>query len=131
MPVGLLVVSGCEGSKSPNTVKAAVRPVSLMASRLSVARPPPVAGTSEVNLKFVGVELARLATHGIRRSIREYWISGLIARGLHALGRIQVAAQAERLVVDRPQAFFCRVWRCEERQSFEDRLTLAECGIGE
>jgi len=61
MPVGLLAVSMCDGSKSPKTVKAAVRPVLLIASRLSAGRPPPVPGSSEVNSKLVGVERAARA----------------------------------------------------------------------
>jgi hypothetical protein len=44
------------GLKSPKIVKAAVRPVLVMASSLSGARPPPVAGSSAVKLKLVGVD---------------------------------------------------------------------------
>ena len=47
---------------SLHAVKAAVRPVLLMASRLSAGLPPPVAGSSEVNSKLVGVERAARAT---------------------------------------------------------------------
>ena len=50
-----------EGEKSPKSVKAAVRPVSLLASRWSAARPPDVASPA-VNLKLVGVERAALET---------------------------------------------------------------------
>jgi hypothetical protein len=37
-----------DGEKSPKIVKAAVRPVLVSASRLSAARPPPVAGLKAV-----------------------------------------------------------------------------------
>src|SRR5271166_5249005 len=79
MPVGFVAASECDGSKSPKTVKAAVFPVLWRASRLpesvgcgqaSESRlllqpaglPPPVAGSSEVNAKLVGVERAARVT---------------------------------------------------------------------
>jgi hypothetical protein len=48
--------------KIPEDSKAAVRPVLLIASRLSAGLPPPVAKSSDVNSKFVGVERAARAT---------------------------------------------------------------------
>ena len=74
IPVGLLAASAWLGLKSPKVVKAAVRPGPLMASRLSAGLgwpsgsnvpagwPPPVAGSSAVNLKLVGVERAARET---------------------------------------------------------------------
>jgi hypothetical protein len=47
-----------DGEKSPKIVKAAVLPVLVRASRLSAARPPPVAGLNAVYRKFVGVARA-------------------------------------------------------------------------
>ena len=74
MPVGLVGTSAWFGLKSPKVVKAAVRPGPLTASRLSfgfgwpsgsnvpAGCPPPVAGSSEVNWRFVGVARAARET---------------------------------------------------------------------
>src|SRR5215472_5928145 len=102
MPVRLVGASACKGSKSPKTVKAAVLPVLLIASRLSAGRPPPVTGSSEVNWKFVGVERparAALDAH-VDPRMQNF---GLNSPGLLTASAVfKMAAQTECLVVHRP-----------------------------
>src|SRR5262245_57765522 len=74
MPAGLLGLSAWVGLKSPNVVNAAVFPGPFTASKLALgsgcpsgrslpgATPPPVVGSREVTLKFVGVERAARET---------------------------------------------------------------------
>src|SRR5579864_4178442 len=76
MPVGLLATSACVGLKSLKTVNAASLPGPFTASRLALgsgcpsgagrslpgATHPPVAGSSDVNLKLVGVARAARET---------------------------------------------------------------------
>ena len=129
MPVGFVAASMCDGSKSPKTVKAAVLPVLLIASRLSAGLPPPVAGSSEVNAKLVGVERAARAAWDtqVDPGMQEF---GLNSPGLpDPLRRVLVAAQAKRLVVDRPQAFGSGVRSGKKRQPFEELLALVGRGI--
>ncbi len=106
MPVGLLAPSMCNGSKSPKTVKAAVRSVLLIASRLSAGLPPPVAGSSEVNSKLVGVERAARATLDAQVDPRIH-VFGLNSPGLRtpsAVFKWQPRQNAWLLIGPRPSA---------------------------
>ena len=46
-------------------------------------------------------------------------------------GRVQVTAQAERLIVEWPQPFLSGVRRGEKGQPLQDRVALFSRGIGE
>ena len=131
MPVGLLAASACEGSKFPKTVKAAVLPVLLSASRLSAGLPPPVAGLRDVKAKLVGVETRGPRDLRDASRARNTRGSAQQSAATDALSGVLVAAQAELLIVDRPEAFGSSVLRSKEGQPFEHLLALVDRGVRE